>query len=80
MESLFEAGGTDTWPSVRSLLKHESDVAASAFSSAVASFELDQATVEKMVHNLKEYARKLVERKSREEAGKVLIHMKDRFA
>ncbi|KAI3455853.1 hypothetical protein Pfo_012516 [Paulownia fortunei] len=80
VESLFDAGGIDTWASIRSLLKRESDVAASAFSSAIAGFELDQATVNKMVHNLKEYARKLVERKSREEAGKVLIRMKDRFA
>ncbi|KAK6150198.1 hypothetical protein DH2020_017723 [Rehmannia glutinosa] len=80
LESLFEAGGTNTWASIRSLLKRESNVAASAFSSAIAGYELDQATVDNMVRNLKEYARKLVWRKSREEAGKVLIRMKDRFA
>ncbi|KAL0442358.1 UNVERIFIED_CONTAM: protein ROOT HAIR defective [Sesamum latifolium] len=80
LESLFEAGGPDTWVSVRSLLKRESDAAASDFFSAVAGFELDQETVDKMLHDLNEYARKLVERKSREEAGKVLIRMKDRFS
>ncbi|XP_011096759.1 protein ROOT HAIR DEFECTIVE 3 homolog 2 isoform X1 [Sesamum indicum] len=80
LESLFEAGGPDTWVSVRSVLKRESDAAASDFLSAVAGFELDQETVDKILHDLKEYARKLVERKSREESGKVLIRMKDRFA
>lgn len=80
LESLFEAGEADTWGSIRSLLKRESEAAASDFSSAVSGFELDQETVDKMLHDLREYARKLVERKSREEAGKVLIRMKDRFA
>ncbi|KAL8033898.1 hypothetical protein ABFX02_13G186200 [Erythranthe guttata] len=80
VESLFEAGGADTWASIRNLLKRENDIAASAFSSAIAGFELDQKTVDKMVQNLKEYGIQLVERKSREEAGKILIRMKDRFA
>lgn len=79
LEFLFEAGGTLTWASIRSLLKRESDLATSTFSSAISGFELDQATVDRMVQNLKEYARQLVERKSREEARKVLICMKDRF-
>ncbi|XP_051128957.1 protein ROOT HAIR DEFECTIVE 3 homolog 2-like isoform X2 [Andrographis paniculata] len=80
LESLSEAPGTDTWASIRSLLKRESDAAASAFFSALTGFELDQATIDDLVQNLKEYARKLVEKKSRDEAGKVLIRMKDRFA
>ncbi|KAL3616756.1 hypothetical protein CASFOL_039150 [Castilleja foliolosa] len=80
LEALFEAGGTDTWVSIRNLLKREINIAASAFSSAIDGYELDRATVDNMVHNLKEYGRKLVWRKSREEAGKVLIRMKDRFA
>lgn len=79
MEVIFETGGTNTWASIRSLLKRESDIAASALASALSGFELEQDTVETMVRDLKEYARKLVERKSREEAGKVLIRMKDRF-
>ncbi|KAJ0018847.1 hypothetical protein Pint_11443 [Pistacia integerrima] len=32
-----------------------------------------------MIQNLRSYARTVVEKKAREEAGKVLIHMKDRF-
>lgn len=80
LECLFEASEMDTWASIRSLLKHESEAAASAFSFSVTGFELDQATLDKMVNGLKEYARKLLERKSKEEAGKVMIRMKDRFA
>lgn len=79
MESLLEAGGKDTWASVRRLLKRETEAAISRFSSAVASFELDQSTFDKMVQNLRDYARSIVEKKSREEAGKVLILMKDRY-
>ncbi|KAH7837002.1 hypothetical protein Vadar_008364 [Vaccinium darrowii] len=80
VESLLEAGGKDTWASVRRLLKRETEAAISRFSSAVASFELDQSTFDKMVQNLRDYARSIVEKKSREEAGKVLILMKDRFS
>ncbi|KAJ0082110.1 hypothetical protein Patl1_11813 [Pistacia atlantica] len=32
-----------------------------------------------MVQNLRSYARTIMEKKAREEVGKVLIHMKDRF-
>uniref|UniRef100_A0A5B7BVP3 Putative Root hair defective 3 GTP-binding protein (RHD3) isoform 2 n=1 Tax=Davidia involucrata TaxID=16924 RepID=A0A5B7BVP3_DAVIN len=80
VESLFEAGGKDTWASIRKLLKHETEAAVSGFSTAVDSFELDQSTFDKMVQNLRDYGRSLVEKKAREEAGKVLIRMKDRFS
>ena len=53
-------------------------MAVSEFSTAISSFELDQRTVEKMLQDLRDYARNVVEKKAREEAGKVLIHMKDR--
>ncbi|WCJ28179.1 Protein ROOT HAIR DEFECTIVE 3 [Euphorbia peplus] len=42
----------------------------------VASFELDESTVETMVQILRNHARNIVEKK----AGIVLIRMKDRFA
>ncbi|KAL5577679.1 hypothetical protein UlMin_019378 [Ulmus minor] len=80
VESLFEAGEKDTWASIRKLLKRETEVAASEFSSAIAGFELDEETVETMLQNLRDYARSVVEKKAREEAGKVLIRMKDRFS
>ncbi|KAJ6761106.1 PROTEIN SEY1 [Salix purpurea] len=79
VEALFEAGELDAWASIRKLLKRETEVAVSEFSTAVASFELDKPTIDTMVQNLREYGRKVVEKNAREEAGKVLIRMKDRF-
>ena len=78
MESLLEVGGKDTWTSIRRLLKQETELALSEFSTAVASFELDKVEIDTMVQKLRDYARNVVEKKSREEAGKVLIRMKDR--
>ncbi|KAJ6374669.1 hypothetical protein OIU78_030209 [Salix suchowensis] len=79
VEALFEAGELDAWASIRKLLKRETEVAVSEFSTAVASFELDKPTIDTMMQNLREYGRKVVEKNAREEAGKVLIRMKDRF-
>lgn len=78
MESLFEAGGKDTWLSIRKLLKRETETAIADFAACVAGFELEEETVEKMQQSLRDYARTLVESKAREEAAKVLIRMKDR--
>ncbi|XP_047173384.1 protein ROOT HAIR DEFECTIVE 3 homolog 2 [Vigna umbellata] len=80
VESLFESGGKDTWLSIRALLKRETESAVSEFSASVAGFELDEETVERMEQSLRDYARKVVENKAREEAGKILIRMKDRFS
>lgn len=78
VESLFEAGGKDTWLSIRELLKRETEIAVSEFSASVAGFELDEETVGRMQQSLRDYARKVVENKARDEAGKILIRMKDR--
>lgn len=51
----------------------------SGFSTALSDFELDQETSDKMLENLAAFARRVVEKKAREEAGKVLIRMKDRL-
>ncbi|XP_059624938.1 protein ROOT HAIR DEFECTIVE 3 homolog 2-like [Cornus florida] len=80
VESLFEAGGKGTWASIRKLLKRETEAATSGFLTATASFELNQATIDRLLQNLRDYARSMVEKKAREEAGKVLIRMKDRFS
>ncbi|GMI86020.1 RHD-like2 [Hibiscus trionum] len=80
VESLFDAAGRDTWASIRKLLTRETEIAVSEFSAAISDFELDQSTVEKMLQDLRDYARNLVEKKAREEAGNVLIRMKDRFS
>lgn len=80
VESLFEVGDEDTWASIRRLLKRETEADVLKFSTAIAGFEMDQATVDTMVQNLRSYARNVVVKKAREEAGKVLIRMKDRFS
>jgi hypothetical protein len=78
VESLLEAGQKDTWASIRELLKGETQVAVAKLSTNIAGFELDQATVDKMVQKLRDYERDLVEKKAREKAGEVLIRMKAR--
>ncbi|XP_050145047.1 protein ROOT HAIR DEFECTIVE 3 homolog 2-like isoform X4 [Malus sylvestris] len=80
VEALLETGAKDTWALIRKLLNRETEVAVSEFSTVVANFELDNKTVAKMKQHLKDYARNVVETKAREEAGKIMIHMKDRFA
>ncbi|OIV96013.1 hypothetical protein TanjilG_27117 [Lupinus angustifolius] len=80
VESLFEAGGKDIWLSIRKLLAHETEVAVFEFLTSIAGFELDEETVERMQQSLRDYARKVVENKAREEAGNVLILMKDKFS
>ncbi|CAN6545844.1 unnamed protein product [Malus baccata var. baccata] len=80
VEALLETGAKDTWALIRKLLNRETEVAVSEFSTAVANFELDNETVAKMKQHLKDYGRNVVETKAREEAGKIMIHMKDRFS
>lgn len=78
VESLFDTAGSDTWASIRKLYKRETENAVSGLSTSLSGFELDQVTVNSMLTELKNYARRVVEKKAREEAGKVLIRMKDR--
>lgn len=79
VQSLFDVGGSETWASIRKLLKRETDVAISCFCPALSGFELDQYAFDRMMQSLKDYARSVVEKIAREEAGKVLMQMKDRF-
>lgn len=78
VESLFEAVENDAWASIRKLFNRETGTAMSSFSDALSGFELGQEVMENMVKDLKEFAAGIVEKKAREEAGKVLIRMKDR--
>ncbi|KAG9455655.1 hypothetical protein H6P81_000163 [Aristolochia fimbriata] len=80
VEALLDAARDDTWEAIRTLLRREADAAVSEFSSALSGFDLDQSSVEKLLGDLKDYARHVVESKAKEEAGRVLIRMKDRFA
>ncbi|KAL6537484.1 Cell wall protein rhd3 [Orobanche minor] len=80
VEALLDGASDDTWPSIRKLLRRETQIAITGFSSALAGFEMDDITKEKMILKLEDYARGIVESKAREEAGRVLIRMKDRFS
>ncbi|KAJ6803042.1 protein ROOT HAIR DEFECTIVE 3-like [Iris pallida] len=80
VEALLDTASDDTWPAIRKLLQREAKSAVSGLCSALSSFDIDQVTLEKMSAKLEDYARSVVESKAREEAGRVLIRMKDRFS
>ncbi|CAK7336941.1 unnamed protein product [Dovyalis caffra] len=63
---------------IRMHVRHRTGIAISKFSDAVGSFDLDGSTIDRKKRCLSEFARNLVERKAREEVGKVLFRMKDR--
>ncbi|KAL9247293.1 hypothetical protein vseg_020738 [Gypsophila vaccaria] len=79
VEALLDSANNETWPSIRSLLQRETQSAVSGFARDLSGFNLDDQTTEKMLAKLADYARGVVEAKAKEEAGKVLIRMKDRF-
>jgi len=80
VEALLDGAGDDTWPAIRKLLRRETESAVSGFSVALSSFEMEEQTKDKMLASLEDYARGVVELKAKEEAARVLIRMKDRFA
>ncbi|KAJ8535862.1 hypothetical protein K7X08_034263 [Anisodus acutangulus] len=80
VEALLDGAGDDTWPAIRKLLQRETDTAVSGFAAALSGFEMDEESRDNMVFRLKDYARGVVEAKAKEEAGRVLIRMKDRFS
>jgi len=79
VEALLDGANSDTWSSIRNLLKRETLSAVSGFSAALVGFDMDEETRQKMLKSLEDYARGLVEGKAREEVGRVLIRMKDRY-
>ncbi|KAJ0971357.1 hypothetical protein J5N97_019316 [Dioscorea zingiberensis] len=79
VEALLDAARDDTWPAIKKLLQKETNSATSEFRKALSAYEPDQATVEKMLVKLEEYAKNVVESKAKEGAGRVLSRMKDRF-
>ena len=78
VEALLDGATNETWPSIRKLLWRETESAVSGLSSALSGFDMDEQTKDKMLTSLEDYARGVVEAKAREEAGRVLIRMKDR--
>ncbi|XP_042052423.1 protein ROOT HAIR DEFECTIVE 3 homolog 1-like [Salvia splendens] len=79
VEALLDGASNDTWQAIRKLLQREKEKAVSGFSGSLAGFEMDNGTKDKMVSKLESHARGIVEAKAKEEAGRVLIRMKDRF-
>ncbi|XP_055825075.1 protein ROOT HAIR DEFECTIVE 3 isoform X1 [Solanum dulcamara] len=80
VEALLDGAGDDTWPAIRKLLQRETDTAVTGFAAALSGFEMDEESRDNMVLRLKDYARGVVEAKAKEEAGRVLSRMKDRFS
>uniref|UniRef100_A0A803LD83 Protein ROOT HAIR DEFECTIVE 3 homolog n=1 Tax=Chenopodium quinoa TaxID=63459 RepID=A0A803LD83_CHEQI len=64
---------------LKKLLRRETQSAVSGLANDLSGFDLDEVTRDKMVARLEDYARGVVEGKAKEEAGKILIRMKDRF-
>ncbi|XVF86825.1 hypothetical protein PTKIN_Ptkin18bG0073600 [Pterospermum kingtungense] len=79
VEALLDGANKETWPSIRKLLRRETESAVSGLSSDLSGFDMDENTKDKMLKSLEDYARGVVEAKAREEAARVLIRMKDRF-
>ncbi|CAN7129284.1 unnamed protein product [Brassica rapa subsp. narinosa] len=80
VEALLEGASDQTWTTVKKLHGRETETAVSGFSSALAAFDIEEETRDKMVKSLQEYSRGVIESKAKEEAGRVLMRMKDRFA
>ncbi|KAJ6761105.1 PROTEIN SEY1 [Salix purpurea] len=81
VQSLFEAGETDTWLSVRNLLESKTKITISEISNVVVGFKLHKSEIDTKLEHLRENARNVVKRKAREAAAaeRVLTRMKDRF-
>uniref|UniRef100_A0A7N0SX25 Protein ROOT HAIR DEFECTIVE 3 homolog n=1 Tax=Kalanchoe fedtschenkoi TaxID=63787 RepID=A0A7N0SX25_KALFE len=80
VEALLDEAGDDTWPAIRKLYNRETESAISGLADALTGFDMDEKTTEEMLANLQNFARSVIESKAREEAGRVLIRMKDRFS
>lgn len=78
VEALLDGASNETWPAIRKLLRRETEAAVSGLSGALSGFDMDEQTKDKMLATIEDYARGMVEAKAREEAGRVLIGMKDR--
>ncbi|KAF2323552.1 hypothetical protein GH714_036065 [Hevea brasiliensis] len=80
VEALLDGANSETWSAIRKLLRCETESAVAGLSSALTGFDMDEQTKDKMLTSLENYARGVVEAKAKEEAGRVLIRMKDKFS
>ncbi|XP_010542421.1 PREDICTED: protein ROOT HAIR DEFECTIVE 3 isoform X2 [Tarenaya hassleriana] len=80
VEALLDGAHDETWPSIRMLLRRETELAVFGLSDALSGFDMDEESKSRMLSALENYACGIVEAKAKEEAGRVLMRMKDRFA
>lgn len=78
VEALLDGANDETWPSIRKLLRRETQSAISGLAGDLSGFDLDDETRAKMLARIENHAKNVVEGKAKEEAGKILIRMKDR--
>ncbi|KAI3678728.1 hypothetical protein L6452_38031 [Arctium lappa] len=79
VEALLQAANDETWPAIRKLFKRETEAAVSECSAALSGFEMSEDSKKDFLSKLRNHARDIVENKAKEEAGRVLSLMKDRF-
>lgn len=76
--ALLDAATPDSWPAIKKLLEQETHAATVDLSGALSGFELGSKEEQRMIVNLQEAGRRIVNKKAREEASQALIRMKDR--
>ena len=79
VDALFDGANDDTWPAIKKLLHRETKLAVAGLSLDLASFDIHEQNKAKMLESLEDYARGVVVSEAKEEAGRVLIRMKDRY-
>ncbi|XP_028556457.1 protein ROOT HAIR DEFECTIVE 3 isoform X2 [Dendrobium catenatum] len=79
VKSLLNNASDETWSAIRKLLQLERMTTLVGFASTLSSFDIDQTIVETLVAKLEKYAISIIESKAREEVGRVLMNMNDRF-
>ncbi|CAH1447205.1 unnamed protein product [Lactuca virosa] len=79
VEALLQATNDDTWPAIRKLYKRETQTAVTECSAALCGYEMKEDSKKEFLSKLENHARDIVEKKAKEEAGRVLSLMKERF-
>lgn len=72
-------GNDDIWATKRKLLNDALEVEVLHFSNEINGYALDQETSAEMLQNLRDYARNAAEKKPRQEAPSVVMHMANRY-
>ncbi|KAJ6942288.1 protein ROOT HAIR DEFECTIVE 3-like isoform X2 [Populus alba x Populus x berolinensis] len=80
VEALLDGANSETWSAIKKLLLRETESAVAGFCNAIFGFDMDEQSKDKLIASLENYGRGVVEAKAREESGRVLIRMKDRFS